>query len=70
MQLDFEFNANNNKEYEIKNIQNNAIYIKKSAKYLLEFYYLVLWKNYTEKKIPRYLHQQSSTFENSPPPII
>ena len=32
MQLNFKFEADNNKEYKIKGIQNSAVYAKESAK--------------------------------------
>lgn len=35
------FGAGNNKEYEIKAIQNSAVYIKKEDKYLPRLYNLV-----------------------------
>ena len=49
-QLDFEFEAGNNKEYEVDGIQNSAVYAKESAGQLLGLYYLVLWKSYPERK--------------------
>ena len=48
MQLEFE--DSNNKKYKVDGIQNSAIYVKKSVKQLLGVYYLILWKNYPEKK--------------------
>ena len=37
-----EFEADNNKEYKVKAIQNNAIYTKKAGKYLPGLYYLIV----------------------------
>ena len=49
MQLEFE--ASNNKEYKIKNIQNNAVYTKELVtKQLVGLYYRILWKSYFEEK--------------------
>ena len=45
-----EFEAGNNKEYEVDSIWDNAVYAKKSAGQLLALYYLVLWKSYPEKE--------------------
>ena len=45
-----EFEAGNNKKYEIKVIQNSAIYAKKVDKYLPRLYYLVAWKSYLKRK--------------------
>ena len=43
IQLDFEFEAGNNKEYKINDIQDSAIYAKESTtSQLLRIYYLVL----------------------------
>ena len=49
MQLDFEFKAGNNKEYEVDGIRDSAVYAKESAGHLPGLYYLVLWKGYPEK---------------------
>ena len=48
MQLKFE--AGNNKKYKVESIQDSTVYAKKSVRQLLELYYLVLWKGYSEKK--------------------
>ena len=49
MQLEFEIG--DNKEYEVNGIWNNTVYAKKSTiSQLSRLYYLVLWKNYLEKK--------------------
>ena len=49
-QVDFEFEAGNNKEYEVNGIQDSAIYTKKSTTgQLLGLYYLVSWKGYLEE---------------------
>ena len=44
MQLEFE--AGNNKEYEVDGIWYSAVYARKSAEQLPRLYYLVLWKSY------------------------
>ena len=49
-QLDFEFEAGNNKEYEIEGIQDSAVYARKLARQLLGLDYLVLWKDYPEEE--------------------
>ena len=41
-QLNFKFEAGNNKEYEVDGIQNSAVYAKESASRLPGLYYLVL----------------------------
>ena len=46
MQLDFKFEAGNEKESEVNGIWDSAIYAKKSASQLLGLYYLMLWKGY------------------------
>ena len=49
MQLEFE--AGNDKEYEINSIQDNAIYTKESTiSQLPRLYYLVSWKGYPEEE--------------------
>lgn len=42
----------NSKEYKVKVIYNNKVYIKESnnSHYLSKLYYLILWKNYSRKK--------------------
>ena len=51
MQLDFEFKAGNNKEYEIDGIQDSAVYVKESTiDQLPRLYYLVLWKGYPKEE--------------------
>ena len=41
-QLNFEFEASDNKEYEVEGIQDSAVHAKESARQLPELYYLVL----------------------------
>ena len=41
-QLDFEFEAGNNKEYKFDSIWDSAVYAKESAGQLSVLYYLVL----------------------------
>ena len=48
MQLEFE--AGNNKEYEVDGILDNAVYAKESAGQLPGLYYPVLWKGYPEEE--------------------
>ena len=51
MQLNFEFEAGNDKEYEVDGIRDSAVYAKESATgQLLGLYYLVSWKSYPEEK--------------------
>ena len=51
MQLDFDFEADDNKEYEVDGIRDSAIYAKESATgQLLLLYYMVLWKSYPEEE--------------------
>ena len=45
-----EFDAGNNKEYEVEAIINSAVYIKETERHLSGLYYLVFWKGYPEKK--------------------
>lgn len=50
-QLKFQFEVSNNKIYEIDDIWNSAVYAKELViKYLLKFYYLIFWKNYSKKE--------------------
>ena len=48
-QLKFEA-SDNGKEYEVEPIWNSAVYASKLEGYLPGFYYLVLWKGYSEKE--------------------
>ena len=50
MQLDFKFEAGDNKEYKVDGIWDSAVYARKSAGQLPGLYYLVLWKGYPEEK--------------------
>ena len=45
-----EFEMGNNKECKIEVIWDNIVYTKKVDKYILELYYLLIWKDYPEKK--------------------
>ena len=50
-QLDFEFEAGDNKEYEVDGIRDSVVYAKESATGRLpELYYLVLWKDCSEEE--------------------
>ena len=53
LELESEFDAGNNKEYKVEAIKNSTIYAKKAKRYLSGLYYLVSWKNYSEKKSTR-----------------
>ena len=48
-QLNFEFEAGNDKEYEVDGIRDSAVYAKESAGQLPGLYYLVSWKGYFEE---------------------
>ena len=48
-QLKFEAN-DKGKKYEIEEIWDSAVYIKKSKSHLPGLYYLVLWKSYLEEE--------------------
>ncbi len=49
--LEKEFKAGDDKEYEIKDIINSAMYDKEvTNKQMPDFYYLVLWKSYPESQ--------------------
>ena len=51
-QLDFEFEAGDDKKYEVNGIRDSAVYAKDSTTGQLSgLYYLVLWKGYLEEKI-------------------
>ena len=50
MQLNFKFEAGDNKEYKVEGMENSAVYARESVKQLSGLYYLVLWKGYLEKK--------------------
>ena len=45
-----EFKAGNNKEYEVNGIRDNAVYVKESASQLPGLYYLELWKAYPKEE--------------------
>ena len=45
-----EFDADNNKEYEIEAIIDSAVYTKEAERHLPDLYYLVSWKGYLEKE--------------------
>ena len=50
-QLNFEFEADHDKEYEVNGIWDSALYAKESATGQLPWlYYLVLWKRYSEEE--------------------
>ena len=45
-----EFDTNNNKEYEVEAIKDNAVYAKETEGQLPGLYYLVSWKEYPEEE--------------------
>ena len=49
-QLDFEFEAGNDKKYKVNGIRDSAVYARESAGQLPGLYYLVLWKSYPKEK--------------------
>ena len=49
-QLNFEFEAGNDKEYEVDGIRDSAVYARELAGQLSGLYYLVLWKGYPEEE--------------------
>ena len=50
-QLDFKFEAGNNKKYEVDGIWDSAVYAKDSATRMMPgLYYLVSWKGYPEEE--------------------
>ena len=49
-QLNFEFEAGDNKEYEVDGIRDSAVYARESAGQLPGLYYLVSWKGYPEEE--------------------
>ena len=59
-------NDNENNNYKVKAICNNPVYAKKSESgYLSEIYYLIFWKSYLKKKIPRSLYWPLNTLRSS-----
>lgn len=59
------FKVGNNKDYKIKAIQDNAVYVKKADKYLLRLYHL----SYREKLLrkieyPRTIFNSYTLLEN------
>ena len=49
-QLNFEFEAGDDKEYEVDGIRDSAVYARESAGQLPGLYYLVSWKGYPEEE--------------------
>ena len=45
-----EFKPGDDKEYEVKAIQDNTVYAKEVDGYLLGLYYLIAWKGYLEEE--------------------
>lgn len=48
--MEFDTSNNDSRVYEVKTIQDSAVYAKKSEDYLPELYYLILWKEYLKEK--------------------
>ena len=48
--LNFEFEAGDDKEYEVDGIRDSAVYARESAEQLPGLYYLVSWKGYPEEE--------------------
>ncbi len=71
--LEFE-NEGNSEEYEFEAICDSAVYARESEGHLSGFYYLVLWKSYTEEEntwepasAVLHLHKLISTFHRNHP---
>ena len=45
-----EFDASDNKKYEVKAIIDSTVYAKEAEEYLLGLYYLISWKGYPEEE--------------------
>lgn len=45
-----EFEADDNKNYEMEAIQDSEVYAKKADRYLPELYYLIVWKDYPKEE--------------------
>lgn len=51
IELQFEIEARNyGREYRVKGIWDSAIYAREFEGHLLDFYYLVFWKSYSEEE--------------------
>ena len=66
--------GNDNKEYEMEAIQDNAVYAKEANGHLQRLYYLVVWKSYLEEEntwepslAVIYLWKMVSTFHKNHP---
>ena len=69
-----EFDAGNNKEYEVEAIKDSVVYAKEAKRHLSGLYYLVSWKDYPEEKstwepssIVKHLWKMISTFHKDHP---
>ncbi len=47
---DLEFEAEDNKKYEVKAISDSAVYSQQANNQMLGLYYLVLWKSYSKEE--------------------
>ena len=73
-ELEPEFDAGNNKKYEVEAIIDSVVYAKKAEWHLPDLYYLVFWKSDSEKKniwepsfTVMYLWKMISTFHKNHP---
>ena len=69
-----EFDAGNNKEYEVEAIIDSAVYAKEAKRHLPDLYYLVFWKGYPKEEsiwepssAVMYLRKIISTFHKDHP---
>ena len=69
-----EFDASNNREYEVKAIIDSAVYTKEPERHLPGLYYLLSWKNYPEEESTwdpssaiMHLQKMISTFHKNHP---
>ena len=49
-ELEPEFDAGNNKEYEVEAIKDSVVYVKEAEGHLSGLYYLISWKGYPEEE--------------------
>lgn len=60
----FDLSGNNNGEYKVERIWKSTIYAKEFNGHLLGLYYLIVWKNYPTKTIPKSLYGFSNIFKS------
>lgn len=51
-EIEFDTRSDSKSKYKVRKSWDNAVYIKMFDGYLLELYYLNVWKGYLEKKTP------------------